>query len=91
MKRRNPEAKESRSPDAEALETFVRGADNDDQSPKNPYAPRNFKALRLPFNEYEWGRLEAGCRMSGRSKLNLLRVAMLAFVDDTELDQQRKR
>ena len=46
----------------------------------NPHAPRNFKAVRQPFNEYEWGVLEEGCELTGRSKLNLLREALIEYV-----------
>ena len=87
MKRRGPEVQESQSPDSAALEKFAQGADGGGMK-TNPHAPRNFKAVRLPFNEYEWDRLEVGCQITGRSKLNLLREAMLAFVDATETDQK---
>lgn len=50
--------------------------------PKDPQAPRKFKALRLPFNEYEWSILEEGCEITRRSKLNLLREALITYVTD---------
>jgi len=35
------------------------------------------KALRVAFNEYEYEQLAKGTKLSGRSKLNFMRYAML--------------
>ena len=43
----------------------------------SPTAPRNFKAIRIPFNEYEYERLELLARLTGRTKLNVIRWAIL--------------
>lgn len=67
------------TPDLDAVAEFGKAAEPD-RVDKNPHAPRNFKAVRLPFNEYEWDMLEEGCEITGRSKLNLLRVALLEYV-----------
>ena len=40
-------------------------------------ANRDYKAIRLPFNEYEYRQLEEASRRTGRSKLNFIRYAML--------------
>ncbi len=69
------------TPDLDAVAKFGKEAEAP-RVPKNPHAPRNFKALRLPFNEYEWDMLEEGCEITGRSKLNLLREALLEYVTD---------
>ena len=75
VKARKPGA----TPDLDAVAKFGKEADT---GPKDPNAPRNFKALRLPFNEYEWNILEEGCEITRRSKLNLLREALIVYVTD---------
>lgn len=84
VNRREPKASGAQRPDPEAVEVFAQGADSDRLVALDPNAPRTFKALRLPFNEYEWTLLERGCQRTGRSKLNLLRRAMLSFVESTQ-------
>ena len=84
VKHREPKASASRSLDPTAVERFAEGADHIENVKRDPNAPRTFKALRLPFNEYEWAKLEEGCERTGRSKLNFLRRAMLSFVDATD-------
>lgn len=73
IKTRKPTA----APDLDEVARFGKEAD---QAPNNPHAPRNFKAVRLPFNAYEWNILEEGCELTGRSKLNLLREALIEYV-----------
>ncbi len=43
----------------------------------DPRAPRNYKAIRIPFNEYEYERLELLAKLTGRTKLNVIRWAIL--------------
>ena len=71
--------KPSTTPDLDEVARFGKEADTG-TVPKDPHAPRNFKALRLPFNEYEWDILEEGCEITRRSKLNLLREALIEYV-----------
>ena len=85
MIRRRPPA--ARPPSPEAVEAFAAGADND-PSPvtvadanRDPHAARNFKAIRVPFNAYEYGRLEALARRTGRTKLNAIRWAILKLAE----------
>ncbi|WP_445369962.1 hypothetical protein ACH5Y9_25390 (plasmid) [Methylomonas sp. BW4-1] len=40
-------------------------------------ANRDYKAMRVPFNQYEHEQLELGAKLSGRTKLNFMRYAML--------------
>ena len=47
-------------------------------------AIRDFKAIRLPFNEYEYRQLEEASRSTGRSKLNFIRYAMLKFAAEIQ-------
>ena len=76
------------TPDPTALERFAAGAETKDQPTLNPNAPRDFKAVRLPFNQYEWTRLESACQKTGRSKLNFLRRAMLSLADAVENNER---
>ena len=82
VKTRDPQAQNT--PDPAALERFAAGAEAVDVQTLDQNAPRDFKAVRLPFNEYEWSRLEAACQKTGRSKLNFLRRAMLTLADEVE-------
>ena len=43
----------------------------------DPNAPRDYKKINVPFNEYEYHRLEKAADKSGRSKLNFIRRAIL--------------
>lgn len=40
-------------------------------------AKRDFNAVKVPFNEYEYLNLEFAAEMTGRSKLNFIRYAIL--------------
>ena len=80
-------------PTAEAVEAFAAGADDNpslseavDPAPVDaplvdPQAARNYKAIRVPFNAYEYGRLEALARSTGRTKLNAIRWAILKLAE----------
>jgi len=43
--------------------------------------------MRVPFNEYEFKQLELACKLSGRSKLNFMRYAMLKFAKELQNEQ----
>lgn len=65
-------------PIKDKVEAFASGADQDERHVKiNPNAPRNFKAIRVPFNEYEYRKLEELASKTGRTKLNAIRWAIL--------------
>ena len=82
-KRREPalaikEAKNTPTP--AQIEAFAAGADGEVTTQNailDSDASRYFKAIRLPFNEYEYRQLEEASRRTGRSKLNFIRYAML--------------
>lgn len=42
-------------------------------------APRDYKAIRVPFNQYEYETLEKLCQQTNRSKLNMIRHALLIY------------
>lgn len=63
---------------ARKIESFGSSAESR-ENPENqldPNAKRDFKAIRVPFNEYEYRRLERVAQKTGRSKLNLIRWAV---------------
>ena len=79
-------------PTVEEVEAFAAGANNG-QSPavvsdgprNDPHAARNYKAIRVPFNAYEYARLEALARRTGRTKLNAIRWAILKLAEAEEV------
>jgi len=83
VKRRTPKASvqtASPEPTVDQIEAFAAGAEGGSHDkPKilDPDANRNFKTISLPFNEYEYEQLLKGARLTGRTKLNFVRYAML--------------
>lgn len=69
---------------AKEIESFGSSIDMEEESENrlDPDAKRDFKAIRVPFNEYEYRRLERVAQKTGRTKLNLIRWAIL------QLDKQ---
>lgn len=68
----------------EQIEKFAAGADTDPLKPVviNPNAKRDYKAMQLPFNQYEFERLEAAALAAGRTKLGFVRYALLKLADE---------
>lgn len=93
VKRREPKAV-TPEPTAEQIEAFVAGAEDgplvpstqtDTQPPAlNQNAIRDYKAIRVPFNEYEHQQLEIASQLSGRTKLNFIRYAMLKLAKEIQ-------
>ena len=50
----------------------------------NPHAKRNYKSIRLPFNEFEYARLDYFSEKSGRSKLSFIRLAIANLTKELE-------
>lgn len=89
VKRREPPLTTTpkKLPTAEAVEAFAAGADTNiiKAIPTlDPEANRDFKAIRVPFNEYEYKKLMEGAKLTGRSKLNFIRWAILKAVEDAQ-------
>lgn len=64
----------------EQIEQFAAGADTAQPVAKavvNPRAKRDHKSICVPFNEYEFSVLEKLCVETGRSRLSLIRFAIL--------------
>jgi hypothetical protein len=94
VKRREPKASAlnlvNTQPTQEQIEAFAAAAEGGSQSVKikepgpDPSAIRNYKAMRVPFNQYEFEQLEVASKLSGRSKLNFMRYAMLKFAKEIQ-------
>ena len=97
VKRREPKASALNlvkpQPTPEQIEEFAAKAEGGTQVEKpkaselDQEAIRDFKAMRVPFNEYEYKQLVAGSKLSGRSKLNFMRYAMLKLAKEIQEDQ----
>lgn len=75
VKRREPD--QANKDHEKQIETFAAGADGAPTRNLEHSAPRNYKRINVPFNEYEFQKLEEAAQHAGRSKLNYLRWAML--------------
>ena len=74
VKRRSPETPTT---DADRIEAFANQADGGEAMKADPNAPRDYKKINVPFNEYEYEILEEASERTGRSKSNFLRWAMI--------------
>ena len=94
VKRREPKASVvnlvNTQPTQEQIEAFAAAAEGGSHSIQikepgpDPSAIRNYKAMRVPFNQYEFKQLEVASKLSGRSKLNFMRYAMLKFAKEIQ-------
>lgn len=85
VKRRAPRTHQQPTP--EQIEAFAAGVEGGSSLPApqekeaipslDPDTKRDFKAIRIPFNEYEYRQLEALAKATGRTKLNAVRWAIL--------------
>ena len=68
----------------ERIEQFAAGADSDPvkQVIINKNDKRDYKGLRLPFNQYEFELLELGTRLTGQTKSSFIRNAIIKAVND---------
>ena len=94
VKRREPKASAlnlvNSQPTKEQIEAFAAKAEGGAQIEK-PEAPepdqnaiRDYKAMRVPFNQYEYEQLSAASKLSGRTKLNFMRYAMLKLAKEMQ-------
>lgn len=72
--------------DAEKIEAFAAQAESKPTQRQKPIlskdAKRDFKAIRVPFNEYEFTQLERLCEKTQRSKLNMIRHALSFYAEN---------
>jgi hypothetical protein len=78
VKRRTP-ASAKQHPTPDELEVFASGAEQKNNVVLDPNAKRDFKALNVRLNEYEFKKLEEAAAKTGRSKMNLIRWAILSL------------
>lgn len=90
VKRREP-ASAKRQPTEEEIEAFASGADSEsakkkqeEKKPLDPNAKREHKAIRVPFNEYEYLKLQEASAKTGRTKLNFIRWAILKLAEEVQ-------
>lgn len=98
VKRREPQATAARrEPTAEQIEAFAAAADGGSvkgtsvavsKPALDPNANRDYKAIRVPFNEFEFSKLEELASLTGRTKLNLIRWAMLKLAEEVQKEHQ---
>lgn len=86
MKRRPPKTIHHELTE-EQVNAFAAGADHSiEETNHTPSldqnANRDFKAIRVPFNEFEYRKLEELANLTGRSKLNAIRFAVSKLVEE---------
>ncbi len=79
VKRRSPE---TTSTESRRIEEFANQADGGGRENVNENAPRNYKKINVPFNQYEFERLEEAAEKAGRAKLNFIRWAIKKAIED---------
>jgi len=79
VKRRNTNNPIQNAATQDEINQFINAADQNSDMKKslNPNAARDYKAIRVPFNEYEFTLLNEVSKQTGRSKLNTIRWAIL--------------
>jgi hypothetical protein len=65
------------------IDAFAAGADGGSLS-TDPDAKRTFKSINVPFNEYEYSKLETIAKKAKRSKLYMVREAIIKLADEME-------
>ncbi len=92
IKRREVKSAKS-EPTPEEIEAFASGSDSDSTVEQqkaggklalDPNAKRDFKAIRVPFNEYEYIKLKEVANKTGRTKLNVLRWGILKLAEENQ-------
>ena len=63
---------------AEEREGFTNNADYPGRAKKNASEKRDYKAVCVGMNQYEWELLESACKETGQTKRGFFRMAMLA-------------
>lgn len=93
VKKREPRA--ARQPTREEIEAFAAGADGGVasamQAPLDKNAKRDYKSIRMPFNQFEYEQLDAAAKAAGRTKVNFIRwaIAQLAEELQQEADEEQ--
>lgn len=64
------------------VETFAAGAEAPAPVKINPNAKRNFKSVRMNFNEYEYNKLVELASKTNRSHMGAIRWAVVYLADN---------
>ncbi|CCQ49504.1 hypothetical protein WH8501_30695 (plasmid) [Crocosphaera watsonii WH 8501] len=80
-----------KTPTPQEIENFAAKADTiptgESAAPPNPRAPRKYKSIAVPFNEYEFAKLEWLCEQTGMSKNALIRYLILTHAKALEREE----
>ena len=83
--------REKQNPTEQDIEKFASLADeslNRESATKpNPRAPRKYKSIAIPFNQYEFEKLEWLCEQSGMSKNAVIRYLILKHAKELEREE----
>ena len=75
----------SRVPSMDAqIDAFADAADSGGIADMDPEAKRTYKSINVPFNQYEYSKLEAIAKKEKRSKLYMIREAIIKLADEME-------
>jgi len=91
VKKREPRA--TRQPTREEIEAFAAGADGGEaalmaQAALEKNAKRDFKSIRMPFNQFEYEQLDAAAKAAGRTKVNFIRYAIAQLAEEILQDKE---
>ena len=85
VKKRVPGTQQTKLTEAD-IEAFANAADGGQQTTQtnelDPNATRTYKSIRLPFNEYEFKKLEELAAKTNRSRSNAIRWAIINALED---------
>lgn len=87
MVKRREKKQDREQPTEREIEAFasgVGGGEEDADPSLDPNAKRNYKAITLSLNKYEYLLLEDIAKKTGRSKLNLIRWGILRLSEETK-------
>jgi hypothetical protein len=97
VKRREPPSARPQ-PTEQEIEAFAAGAEggtlpaqNPEKPLLDPHANRDYKGIRVPFNEYEYRKLEWVSTKTGRTKLNVIRTAILKMAEELEQENTHQQ
>jgi len=63
-------------------DNFIEEAEKNKKERLDTEAPRDYKSLRISFNEYEFQRLGEASKKVGRTKSNFIRQSIKKLIDD---------
>lgn len=77
----------SKLADMKQIDAFGNAADGGSiETVTDPDARRTFKSINVPFNEYEYSQLEKIAKNAKRSKLYMVRHAIIKLAEQMEFE-----